>query len=175
MAAATASSAAAGTYLVVRSGPEAWTVLDPATVVRDPGGQRLSAWSVTVQRNLTNSRPPQPGYIRTFNEYDCTERRLRWRTFLAYSRFGVLVMQKENTSAEWGPAPDGSEGDSGLRVLCDGVGGGSVMASQSMAGVVMALMQAWDTPDAPPPQAAPATAVPRPVPSKPAKRRAKPR
>jgi hypothetical protein len=157
-----ASAARAATFVVIRSGTDAWTVIDPGAVVRDPNSQRLSAWSVTVQRNLTNSVPPQPGYIRSLNEYDCAERRIRWRSFAAYSRFGSMVMKSDNAAVDWAPAPGGSEGDAGLRVLCDGVGGGAVVSAPSMTKLVLNLMQAWDAP------VEQAVAPPRPAPAKPA-------
>ncbi len=161
MIGAPSPAAQAGTFVVVHSGPEAWTVLDPTAVTRDRDSGQLTAWSVTVQRNLTNSRPPQPGYIRTLSDYDCAQRRLRWRSFLAYSRYGALVMRKENANPDWAPASDGGEGDASLRVLCDGAGGGSVFSATSIGQLVIGLMQVWDAPPdlpviaAPPPQPAP--------------------
>jgi hypothetical protein len=162
---ASARTALAAPFLLVHSTPDTWTVLDPAAIQRDSATQHVAAWSVTVQRNLIGSSPPQPGYIRTLNEYDCAERRLQWRSFLAYSRYGALVLRKENAAPDWAPAPEGGEGDSGLRVLCDGAGGGSVIAAQSMAQLVIALMQSWDPAVAAP--AGPPAAAARPPVAKP--------
>jgi hypothetical protein len=162
---ALSTSADAGAFLVIHTTPDTWTLIDPSAVTRDPAGGHLTAWTVTVQRNLTNSAPPQPGYIRTLNEYDCGERRLRWRSFLAYSRFGALVMKKDNAVPDWAPASDGGPDDASLRVLCDGVGGGSVVAAGSIGQLVIGLMQALDPtgePEAAPaPAAAPLQAKPK--------------
>jgi hypothetical protein len=172
LAASTPADAAA--FLVINSTPDTWVLIDPSTVVRDPPGQHLTAWTVTVQRNLTNNAPPQPGYIRTLNDYDCGEWRLRWRSVLTYSRFGVLVMKKDNAFPEWAPVAGGGADDASLRVLCNGVGGGSVIAAGSIGQLVIGLMQAWDPPGGP--EGAPAPAmVPPPVQSKAKPQRRSPR
>jgi hypothetical protein len=79
------------------------------------------------------------------NEYDCAKRRVRWRSFSVYSRFGALVMKKDNTEEAWTPgAGDNGEAEVGLRVVCDGDTGRSAIAAKSVSQVVIGQMQAWD-------------------------------
>ena len=49
---------------------------------------------------IEGSRTPQPGYVRTLNEYDCQQRRMRWKSVAAYSRFGAQLLKKDNASAD---------------------------------------------------------------------------
>jgi hypothetical protein len=132
------------TFYVIRRTPEAWTVMDPATVEKVPGGSIRRAYSVTVRRNLLNGGPPQPGYVHTLNEYDCQARRLRWRSFTIYNRFGSTVVKQDNPDPAFVlPAP-ASEEETSLRTVCDGSRGGSAVAAPSMGQLVIGLMQAWD-------------------------------
>lgn len=135
----------AGIYAVIPSGPDAVTVIDPTTVERVDGQPSVRrAWNVNVKRTLVAEGPPQPGYVRMQSDYDCAQRRIRWRTFSVYSRFGDLVMQKDNDDEAWTPAPDGSEGGDSLKVVCQADTGRSAVAAKSVSQVVIGLMQAWD-------------------------------
>jgi hypothetical protein len=162
---------------VIRRTPDAWTVMDPAAIERVPGGVVRRAWSVTVRRNLLDAGEPHPGYVRTFNEYDCGGSRVRWRTFTIYNRFGAVVLTQDNPTPIFGPANPGSEQAASLQVVCQGGGGGSAVAAPSLGQLVIGLMQAWD-------DAALATAAPpkldvkkpeikKPSPKKPAAKPAK--
>lgn len=119
-------------------------MMDPNAIERIDGGPLRRTYSVTVRRNLLNGGPPQPGYVRTLNEYDCDARRFHWRTFTIYNRFGVVVVKQDNADPTFGPPDPGSEEDTSLRVVCEGSGGGSVVAAPSLGKLVIGLMQAWD-------------------------------
>jgi len=131
-------------FYVVRRTEEAWTVMDPAAVESVPGGGVKRSYSVTVRRNLLNGGPPQPGYVRTLNEYDCPAHKFRWRTFTIYNRFGVVVVKQDNAQPDFLSLDRGSEEETTFRVICEGGGGGSVVAAPSLAQLVIGLMQAWD-------------------------------
>jgi len=131
-------------YYVVRRTEEAWTVMDPAAVEAVPGGSVKRSYSVTVRRNLLNGGPPQPGYVRTLNEYDCQTHKFRWRTFTIYNRFGAVVVKQDNAQTDFLALDRGSEEETTFRVICEGGGGGSVVAAPSLAQLVIGLMQAWD-------------------------------
>lgn len=170
MALLTASTGHAAVYTLVQSGADAVTVMDPAAIERLDGGL-LRAWSVTVKRILVSGGPPQPGYVRTINDYDCQAHRLRWRSFTVYSRYGAQVLKQDNPDTAWGPTAGGGEGDAGLRVVCDGVGGGSVVAAQSVGQLVLGLMSAWDA-SAPMPPLQVLVEPPKPLKTGPAKPKA---
>lgn len=131
-------------YYVIRRTEDAWTIFDPSAVEKVGGGPVRRAYSVTVRRNLLNGGPPQPGYVRTLNEYDCEARQFRWRTFTIYNRFGAVVVKQDNADAIFNPPDAGGEDAAILRVVCDGSGGGSVVAAPSMGRLVIGLMQSWD-------------------------------
>jgi hypothetical protein len=143
-AASGAGGARAAVYSVLQSAPDVVTVLDPAAIETVGATAVRRAWSVSVKRSLTTGAPQQPGYVRTLNEYDCVGRRIRWKTFHVYSRFGETVMKKDNADDEWNPAPDEGEGGRAFKVVCDGSTGGSVVAAQSVSKLVITLMQSWD-------------------------------
>jgi hypothetical protein len=120
-------------------------VIDPSTVERVEGQPSVQrAWSVTVKRSLVAEGPPQPGYVRMQSDYDCAKARIHWRTFSVYSRFGALVMQKDNDDEAWADAADGSPEAASLRVVCHADPGRSAIAAKSVSQVVIGLMQAWD-------------------------------
>jgi len=148
-----------------RPAPDAVTVIDPSTVERVEGQPLVRrAWNVNVKRSLVANGPAQPGYVRMQSDYDCGQRRVRWRTFSVYSRFGALVMQKDNEDETWTPAPDGSEEAASLRVVCHDDPGRSAIAAKSISQVVIGLMQAWDAEAALPPlQTAAPKAKPKPA------------
>lgn len=141
---ACAGAAHAAVYSVLQLSPDVVTVLDPAAIETVGATAVRRAWSVSVKRSLTSGGPQQPGYVRTLNEYDCVGRRIRWKTFQVYSRFGESVMKKDNADGEWNPAPDEGEGGRAVKVVCDGEVGGSVVAAQSVSKLVITLMQTWD-------------------------------
>ncbi|WP_372781903.1 surface-adhesin E family protein [Phenylobacterium sp.] len=140
----TASAAQASVYAVISSTPDVVTVVDPraSEMVGGPGVRRT--WAVSVKRTLVSGGPQQPGYVRMLNEYDCAQRKIRWRSFDVYSRFGAPVMHKDNDDDSWAPATDGGEGEAGLRVVCDAEAGRSAIAAPSVSHLVIGLMQAWD-------------------------------
>lgn len=136
--------ARAATFDVVRSNPDIVTLLDPSAVEPVGDGKVRRAWSVSVQRNLVSGGPQQPGYVRILNEYDCPAWKIHWRTFQVYSRFGELVLRKENADPAWTPADATFEAAAGARIVCQGAGTGSVYTSASIGQLVVSLMQAWD-------------------------------
>ncbi len=165
-----AGAAQARIFYITQSGPDAWTVMDAEGIERTPGSPVRKAWAVRVQRNILSGNPPQPGYVRTLTEYDCEAQRTRWREFSAFSRAGGLLVSKVNPQPEWGPANEASDTYAAYRVVCEGVGGGSVVSADSVAKVVISLMGAWDKPPEP---FAPVAPLPAPA-TKPANTPAKP-
>ena len=141
-----APSATAAVYTVIASSPDVMTIIDPAAAERSGGqGPVRRVWSVSVKRSLASEGPPQPGYVRMLNEYDCARHRVCWRSFSVYSRYGALVMKKDNTDEAWTPgAGDSGEAEAGLRVVCDGDTGRSAIAAKSISQVVISQIQAWD-------------------------------
>ena len=145
-----ATHAAARTFYIIQSGPEAWTVMDPQGIEPLPGsGVLRQAWAVRVQRNILTGNPPQPGYVRTLSEYDCDQSRTRWREFSAYSRSGASLISKRNPNPEWGPATEAGDIYAAFKVVCQGGGDGAVVSAESVAKVVISLMASWDLPPAP--------------------------
>ena len=134
-----AGAAEARIFYITQSGPDAWTVMDAEGIERTPGSPVRKAWAVRVQRNILSGNPPQPGYVRTLTEYDCEAQRTRWREFSAFSRAGGLLVSKVNPQPEWGPASEASDTYAAYRVVCEGVGGGSVVSADSVAKVVISL------------------------------------
>jgi hypothetical protein len=147
-AAKTAPAAAAPSpstiVYVIRRTEDAWTVMDPVAIEKVPGGPIRRAYSVTVRRNLLNGGPPQPGYVRTLNEFDCDAMKFRWRTFTIYNRFGAVVVKQDNPETAFAALGRGSEEEDAFRTVCDGGGGGSVVAAPSLGLLVIGLMQGWD-------------------------------
>jgi len=144
-----AGAAEARIFYITQSGPDAWTVMDAGGIERTPGSPVRKAWAVRVQRNILSGDPPQPGYVRTLTEYDCSAQRTRWREFTAFSRAGGLLISKVNPQPEWGPADEAADTYAAYRVVCEGVGGGSVVSADSVAKVVINLMGSWDPPPEP--------------------------
>jgi hypothetical protein len=138
-----ATTAHATVFSVVHSTPDEVTVLDPSTVETLETGLRRG-WSVSIKKTLGAGGPPQPGYIRTLNEYDCGQRRIRWLSLAIYSRFGVQLLKQDNPSRDWKPAPRFGESDDGVRVVCDGVDNGGAVSAPSVSKLVIGLMQTWD-------------------------------
>jgi hypothetical protein len=143
--AATPAAPKASTIIyVIRRTDDAWTVVDPAAVEKVPGGPIRRAFSVTVRRNLLNGGPPQPGYVRTLSEFDCEAMKFRWRTFTIYNRFGAVVVKQDNAEPAFVSLERGSDEEAIFRTVCDGSGGGSVVAAPSLGLLVIGLMQGWD-------------------------------
>jgi hypothetical protein len=140
------AAAQAKMFYVLQSGPDAWTVMDPDAIEKTPGSQIRKAWTVRVQRNILSGDPPQPGYVRTLTEYDCETERTRWREFSAFSRAGGLLVSKVNPQPDWGSAIDAYDTYVGYRIICEGIGGGSVVSADSVAKIVINLMGSWDPP-----------------------------
>ncbi|THD57235.1 surface-adhesin E family protein [Phenylobacterium sp.] len=145
LGACVAPAAEAAVYAMVRAEPDAITVMDPAAIETTPGSDSLRrAYSVTVQKTLTSEGPQQPGYVRTLNEYDCAQRKVRWKSFWVYSRFGDLVIHKDNVDGTWSPTPAGSEAEASTRLVCDHANKWAAVAAGSISQLVIGLMQAWD-------------------------------
>jgi hypothetical protein len=135
---------AATTVYVIRRTEDSWTVMDPAAVEKVAGGPIRKTYSVVVRRNLLNGGPPQPGYVRTLNEFDCEAYKFRWRTFTIYNRFGAVVVKQDNADPAFKPLERGSDEEAIFKTVCDGAGGGSVVSAPSLGLLVIGLMQGWD-------------------------------
>lgn len=135
---------AATTVYVIRRTEDSWTVMDPAAVEKVAGGPIRRTYSVVVRRNLLNGGPPQPGYVRTLNEFDCEAYKFRWRTFTIYNRFGAVVVKQDNADPAFKPLERGSDEEAIFKTVCDGAGGGSVVSAPSLGLLVIGLMQGWD-------------------------------
>jgi hypothetical protein len=164
LAAATAAHAAI--FDVIKSGPDMVTVINPQAVETLGDGKVRRVQTVSIQKSLLSNGPAQPGYVNTLNEYDCGAWRTRWRSFSVYSRFGELVLRKDNPDPAWAPIDGNAEAVASAHVVCDGHQSGSVFAASSIGQLVIQMMQAWDV-DAPPqPAPAAAPAPPAPAPKK---------
>jgi hypothetical protein len=142
---AVAPASQAAVFAVVRAEPDTITVMDPAAVEAVPGAVNLRrAYSVTVQKTLSAEGPQQPGYVRTLNEYDCAARTIRWKNFSVYSRFGDLVIHKDNVEQTSNQAPQGVEAGVSMRLVCDHASPSSAVAATSLSQLVIGLMKAWD-------------------------------
>jgi hypothetical protein len=158
-----AGAAEARVFLVVRSGSDAWTVIDPQSVEQTAGSAVRRAVSVTIQKSIAEGGGVFPGYVRTISEYDCQRRVTRWRSLAVYDRLSRRLVARENDKSDWlTPAP-GSEVYASLRMVCEG-GSGAVISADSVGQVVAALMQAFEDPPPPPPPIR-ATPTPRLPPS----------
>jgi hypothetical protein len=153
-----AAPADARSFLVLRA-LSSWIVIDRLAI--EQAGEIRRGTIVTVQANILDGSPPQPGYVRTLSEYDCSKREVRWRTFSAYSRTGTLLVKQDNRSNDWVPANAAAETLAALRVVCGESDGDAAISAGGVADVVIALLQAYD------PAPTPAAALPKP-PAKPA-------
>jgi hypothetical protein len=157
-----AFAAQAQPYYVLRANGDARTIIDPSAIEQVPGGAVRKTWTVTVQRNLVGGSAPQPGYVRSVNEYDCAQQTMRWRNFTAYSRSGSPLASRTNPSQDWEAVTPRSGALVEWRVVCGLSAGDSVVSAASVAKLVVALMAAFDLPPA-----APAPAItPAPVAAK---------
>ena len=143
-AAAPPAAPAATIVYVIRRTEDSWTVMDPAAVERVAGGPIRRTYSVVVRRNLLNGGPPQPGYVRTLNEFDCEAYKVHWRTFTIYNRFGAVVVKQDNADPAFKALERGSDEEAIFKTVCDGAGGGSVVSAPSLGLLVIGLMQGWD-------------------------------
>ena len=142
---ALAANGGAATYDVIHSSADTVTLLDPSAVEAGLGDHIRRARSISVQRNLVSGGPQQPGYVITQNAYDCTQWAIRWTGFSVYSRFGDVVLHKDNPDPAWTPIDNKNfEAAAGFRVVCDGRGVGRVYSADTLGHLVLALMQAWD-------------------------------
>jgi hypothetical protein len=143
-----------------------WIVIDRSAI--EKAGDIRRGAVVTVQGNILDGSPPQPGYVRTISEYDCGKRDVRWKSFSAFSRNGSLLVKQDNASNDWVPAAAAPETLAALRVVCGEFDGDAAISANGIADVVIALLQTYDPPapaSAPPvkpepPKAKPATAKP---------------
>ena len=143
-----ASVAEAKSFYLAPAGKDSWLVIDPLTVESQPGGVVRRMWSVTVQRNIVSSGPPQPGYVRTQTDYDCLNKQVRWRTFSAYSRSGALLVTSDNPNPNWTEATSAVDIYAAFEVACAGAMTSAVSA-ESIGRLVIGLMASWDPPEAP--------------------------
>lgn len=155
-----AGTARAASFDVIRSGPDMVTVIDRDAITPVGAGKVRRARSVSVQKNLVSGGPQQPGYITTLNDYDCEQWTIRWSSFSVYSRFGDLVLHKDNPETAWTPIAGNFEAEAGARIVCDGREAGRVYAASSIGSLVLALMKAWDA-EAPLPPLQPVRPLPR--------------
>jgi hypothetical protein len=160
-------AARAATFYVVKSTADSVTLVDPDAVEAIGDGKVRRAWSVNVQKNLVSGGPQQPGYVRTQNDYDCAGWKVRWRAFSVYSRFGDLVMKKDNDDPAWADIEGNFEATASARIVCDGRAAGSVYTASSIGQLVVTLMQAWDA-AAPMPPLQPVAPIGKPPTHKPA-------
>ena len=157
--------ARAASYDVIHSSADTITLLDPDAVERLGDGHIRRARSVSVQKNLVSGGPQQPGYVVTQNEYDCAQWTIRWTGFSVYSRFGDLVLHKDNPDPARTPIDNRNfEAAAGARVVCDGREVSRVYAADSIGHLVLALMQAWDAEAPLPPLQQVQHVQPRPAP-----------
>ena len=138
-------------------------IIDPAVIepVLDTPVRRM--WTVTVQANIMNETPPQPGYVRALNEYDCAAQKSRWRSFTVFSRSGAILLSRENPAGDWVDAAPATGAYGEWRVACGYSRGDSALEADGIAKVVIALMRSFDPPPAPgtaPPSTATRKAAP---------------
>lgn len=152
------SVAQAKPFILLRSVGDARMIIDPSAIEADAGGATRRMWTVTVQGNILNEAPPQPGYVRALNEYDCAGRKSRWRSFTAFSRAGDVLLSRDNASGDWTDVTSTSGTLGEWRVACGLSRGDSAVEADSIAKVVIALMRAFDPALAPPVR--PAAALP---------------
>src|SRR5262245_61223918 len=87
-----AQPAAARPFMLLRAGPDAWTLVDPRGIELPPGKPYMRrAFTVTVQKSILDGGDPQPGYVRKQNEYDCGASRYRWLKLSVFTRNGQEV------------------------------------------------------------------------------------
>lgn len=142
---AAAGPTEAAVFRIVASDADSLTLIDPAATKFDSQTRLFSAWTVGVKRRLTDEESAQPGYVRTLNEYDCVQRQVRWRTVMVYSRFGQLVLQRDNSTPNWVSGYQGGGQDPNLRAVCDEATAGAISAP-SLATLVIGMMASWDPP-----------------------------
>ena len=155
---AAAGAAHAAAFAILENGPEQVTVLDPEGIEAVGTGPVRRAWSIGIKRALSADGPPQPGYVRVLNEYDCAASRIRWRTLKVYSRFGDQLLSQDNADEAWTAAPERGEGAVALKAVCQRSVGRAVIIADSPGQLVLTLLQAWapaaaapaDPPKAPP-------------------------
>jgi hypothetical protein len=157
-------------FYLLRSVADARMIIDPAGIEIVAGGPVRRMWTVTVQANIANETPPQPGYVRALNEYDCAAQKTRWRSFSVFSRAGGVLLKKENNSPDWTDVTPASGTIGEWRVACGYSSGDSAVEADSIAKVVIALMRAFDPMPAPTVAPAPKAALPAVRPKAPASR-----
>lgn len=148
-------------YYLMRGLGGARMIIDPAAIepLLDTPVRRM--WTVTVQANIMNETPPQPGYVRALNEYDCAAQKSRWRSFTVFSRSGAILLSRENPAGDWVDAAPATGAYGEWRVACGYSRGDSALEADGIAKVVIALMRGFDPPPAA--GAAPPSAVTRKV------------
>jgi hypothetical protein len=170
-----AGAAEAKTFIVLHMPDGSQTLIDPTSIETE--GPVRRTWTVTVRRNILDNGPPEPGYVRSLNEYDCARGVTRWRRFQAFSRTGSNIVTQENRSNEWTLADSSSEHVVALRVICGGSGGDAVISADTLGSAVVALLSAFEPAPRLPPSAldekvqTPAPAKPPPAKKPPAKGR----
>ena len=155
------AGARAATFDVLRTAPDSVTILDRQSIETIGDGQIRRASTVNVQKSLVSGGPRQSGSVRTSNEYDCAERRIRVRSFSVYSRFGDLILRNDTPDPNWTPVDASFEATAGTNLVCNGKGPNNAYSAASLGQLVITLMQAWDEP-APPVAPASPDKAPRP-------------
>lgn len=163
-----APAAEARPYFVVNPVSDVWVVFDPSAREQASEPDVTKVWMVTVQRNILTTDPPQPGYVRSLNEYDCKRQRMRWLNFAAFFRDGSSAVERVNPSPQWEPVNTSRSRQAELSLVCGQTRGRAVVAADSLAKIVVTLMGSWDAlpvataPVGPPPVGTPKVAPPTP-------------
>jgi hypothetical protein len=160
-----AAPACAATYSVVAWTPDTWTVVDPAAAeILANGVKRL--FSITVQKSISPTGVPTPGYVKTLSEYDCQRNQSRWVEFTLYDRSGAAMTKQKNPDPRWSAPASGADAGSTLTLLCNPYGavGVPTVFAPSLGDLVIRLFARWDEQTGPPrsdpPTAPPASAAP---------------
>jgi hypothetical protein len=148
-------------FYLMRGLGGARTIIDPAAIEPVLNTSVRQMWTVTVQANIMNETPPQPGYVRALNEYDCAAQKSRWRSFTVFSRSGSILLGRENPNGDWVDATPASGAYAEWRVACGYSRGDSALEADGIAKVVIALMRSFDA--APVARAAPSSIAMRDV------------
>jgi hypothetical protein len=164
-----ATEADAKTFVIVDSTPTGWTIIDPMGMETTGGGVVQRTWTVQILRNILNSSPGQPGYVRTQTDYDCGRREFRWREFTAFSRSGDALVNKQNPAYHWESVDKAPDTLAAFQVACGMSIGRGVVTADSIGKLVISIMAGWDkAATAPPPKPKPVPPKAKPKPAKPA-------
>lgn len=162
------TAAQAASYRMARVSPDRVILIDPVAIWTSPDRKQREAYVITVQRSIVVGDPPVPGYVRTLQQFDCAAGTVNWREFQAFSRSGAMLVKRTNTDAPPAPSTRDFETLAIYRMVCEDNQGDSVVAADSLAKVVIAVMSGWDPPPTvlPLPVAPTAKPAPKPAPKR---------